>query len=247
MRTSSASLRPMPLVLALAFLLVTVAVLLAAEQARPDSVQLDAIWKGKKIGQLSYSISEQPGEHGPLLRTTRSIKFSFRVLLLLKITVEAWEETLWNEDGAYSFYRQGKVRGHKAIQKGYYDGSKLVCDSEIDGKTEHKEFADSLFDHTSLEMEKPAAALSPGEEKTVRVLNLENLKVHKRTFRCLRYEDLYVGDDTVACKVFGNSKENTLEWITRDSYGVLIKQEEDDPHAVSLRPVAVIWKQAESQ
>jgi len=247
MQTPSTWFRPAPFSLVLAFLLVTLAVLLAAEQNQPVSVQYDAIWKGKKIGQMSYSISEQPGEHGPLLRTTRSMKFSFRFLLLLKISVEAWEETLRNEDGAYSFYRQGKARGHKTIQKGYYDGSKLVCDTETDGKLKHQEFDDSLFDYTSLDMEKPAAALSPGEEKTVRVLNLESLKVHKRTFRCLRYEDLYVGDDTVYCKVFGSSKGNTLVWITRDSCGVFIKQEEDDPYAVSFRPAAVIWNRKDDR
>lgn len=241
MQTASVLFRPAPLALALAFLLLAVAALQAAEMAMLDSIEYDVYHKGKKIGRMSYSISEQAGDHGPLLKTRRSMEFGVRFLLLLKISVEAREETLRNEDGTYSFSRQGKARGHTAIQKGYFDGSKLACDTEIDGKLKHQEFDDSLFDCTSLDS--PEAALAPGDEKTIRVLNLEGLKVRKRTLRCLRYEDLYVGNDTVACKVFGNGKD--LAWFTRDRYGIFMKDENEDPYVVSFRPVAVIWKRAE--
>jgi len=216
--------------------------LAAAQLSRPDSVQYDVIWNSKTVGQMSYSLSGQPSEQGPLQRTRLSMQFSVRVLLLIKVDVAGWTETLRNRDGNYSFYRQGTIRGHRITQKGWYDGRKLVCDTETDGKLKHEEFDDSLFDCTSLEMDSPAADLSPGQEKTVRVLNLESLKVRERTFRCLRYEDLCVAADTVSCKVIANKKGDTLEWITRDSLGVLIKQQEENPKAVSLHPTAVVWR-----
>jgi len=108
MQTASVLFRPAPLALALAFLLLAVAALQAAEMAMLDSIEYDVYHKGKKIGRMSYSIFEQAGDHGPLLKTRRSMEFGVRFLLLLKISVEAREETLRNEDGTYSF--PGKVR-----------------------------------------------------------------------------------------------------------------------------------------
>jgi len=242
MRTASAAFRPAPLATALAFLLSAVSLLSATPPSWPDSVQYDAIWNGKTVGRMSYSLSEQPSGQGSLMRSRLSMSMSVRILLVVKVTVEGWTETLRNRDGNYSFYRQGTIRGHRITQKGWYDGRKLVCDTETDGKLKHEEFDDSLFDCTSLEMDSPAADLSPGQEKTVRVLNLESLKVRERTFRCLRYEDLCVAADTVSCKVIANKKGDTLEWITRDSLGVLIKQQEENPKAVSLHPTAVVWR-----
>ena len=241
MQTPSAWFRPAPLVLALAFLLLAVAALQAAEMARPDSVQCDVFANGKKVGRMSYSIAEQPGDFGPLLRTKLSLKIGFRVFLVLKVSISLWQETLLNEDGAFSFYRKAKGGGHNVVQKGSFDGSKLVCDTEIDGKSKHQEFDDSLYDCTS--MDSPEADLAPGEEKTVRMLGMETLKVHKSTIRYLRDEDLCVGDDTVACKVihFKTGRHKGLRWITRDRYGIMIKEEPEDPHVVSFRPVAVVW------
>ena len=212
MRSPSALFRPAPLVLALAFLLLAVTVLPAAEQIRPDSVQYAVYANGKKVGRMSYSLAEQPGDSGPLLRTKYSLKIGFRVFLVLKVSIDVWQEMLRREDGAFSFYRKATGGGHNVVQKGSFDGSKLVCDTEIDGKSKHQEFDDSTYDCTS--MDSPEADLAPGEEKTVRMLGMETLKVHKSTIRYLRDED---------------------------RYGIMIKEEPEDPHVVSFRPVAVVW------
>ena len=241
MRTPYALLHSMTHVLALVFLLLSVTVLTAAGQSRPDSVQYDVYANGKKVGRMSYSFAEQPGDSGRLLRTKYSLKIGFRVFLVLKVSMDVWQETLRNEDGAFSFYRKAKGEGHNVVQKGYFDGSKLVCDMEIDGKSQHQEFDDSLFDCTS--MDSPEADLAPGEEKTVRILGMETLKVHKSTIRYLRDEDLCVGEDTVHCKVihFKTGRHKGLRWVTRDRYGILIKEESEDPHIASFLPVSVVW------
>lgn len=235
-----------------AFLLLSATVLTAAEQTRPDSVQYDVFVREKgnekKVGSMYFTISEQAGDSGPLLQTRMSMNLGFRVFLVVKMTTELWQEVLKNESGAYSFYRTASGAGRKAIQQGYYDGSRLCCDTKAKGETKHQEFADSLFNYTSMDCPGPEAALELGEEKTVRILYLETMKVHNNSFRYLRDENLYVGNDTIPCKVirYESGRHKGLRWVTRDSYGIMIKNEPEVDNLLIFRPTVVFWNNRDS-
>ena len=144
----------MSFVLALAFLFITAFVLHAAEQARPDSIYYELILKGKKRGWMSCSLSEYPGESGPELKMTKIIKLGFRVLLVKKISMEVREEKIYKEDGLYRYYREAMGGGHTVFQRGVHDGARFIIDTEIDGKTQHHEFDDSLYDRIPLTVRK---------------------------------------------------------------------------------------------
>ena len=181
---------------------------------------------GFKVGQVKTVC--EPFSRG----NKKCFKFHSETLvhanfLFYSYGLDKTEEALVADDGAF-YYKRTSMQNGKAQQvEGQLQKSGFYFTIEDNGDKRTRFIDRDEYDFTTLDC--PEFDMGPEEkEKTLRVLDFEQLKVFKRSYKWLKNEDIQVDGKLIKCKVieFSDPYKKCRRWVKIDELGVLVVRQD---------------------
>ncbi len=190
-----------------------------------------------KIGSIE-TVSKSTGSGAALVREDKSI---FSIVIPGIVEVAGKMEGVVDSKGMLKFDGEVTIKAEGAnvavTTTANRTGDKLAL--AMKGAGMDISYLLPLKDYDISSIEDLLTVIKRGEAKTLRVLDMEEMKVVKWEVSYPRDETLKALGKKVACAVVivNSEKSRETRWITLDGDGILVKQEgvdEDGPHTVLL-------------
>jgi hypothetical protein len=202
---------------------------------------------GMKVGQVKTVCGPVVRDRKKTFRFESSTSIDVH-FLFFSYRLEKKEEAMIGSEGAYSYRRTMQENG-KAVQvsgKVETGAFRFVIDEE--GALRTLVIPRENYDFTTLDC--PEITMGPDEkEKTLRILDLENLVIVRRKYHWVKDEDLDLAGRKIHCKVidFQDLNRKGRRWVEGDDLGVLVLRQDGSGKGVSyssrLASQVVRWGQ----
>jgi len=182
--------------------------------------------KGLRVGQVRMSSKLLPRNDKKLLQFAATTKINAD-FFVYSYTMDSHEEVLVGEEGTIRYMRLAKEQDKLTHVDGQLDKGRFILDIRENGANRTVLVDRGLYDYTSMEC--PEIRLQhEGEEKKLRILDLEALKVVNRTYRWVKSEDVSVDGMRIHCRVIDieDPQKRCRRWITPDAVGAIITRQD---------------------
>lgn len=182
--------------------------------------------KGLRVGELRMRYTLLPGKDRKVLQFAATTRISAN-FLVYSYSLDSHEEALVGEEGTIRYTRTTKEENKPSKVEGHLDNGRFILDIRENGSRRLIKVNREDYDYTTMEC--PEIYLQHvGEEKTLRLLDLETLSVVKRTYRWVRSEDMMVDGRKVRCRVveFEDPNKRCRRWIGFGDVGVIIVRQD---------------------
>jgi hypothetical protein len=220
-----------------AFLLVLLTFLSAGASVPADVDARESVYEvfshGMKIGEVKTVCAPQAREQRKSFRFESSTRINAN-FLFFSYNLDKKEEAMVGEEGTVS-YRRCALENGKAMQvSGRMENGAFRFTIEENGNRRILVVPRERYDVTSLDC--PEVSMGPNEkDKTLRVLDLENLEIVTRRYRWVRDENIGVAGRQIHCKVidYQDPNKKARRWLEEDELGVLVTRQEGKGKGVS--------------
>src|SRR6266567_4056777 len=182
--------------------------------------------KGLKVGELRSVCSLVPRNEKKALKyeATTRIHADF---LVYSYKLDTQEEALVGEEGTVRYRRTTRENGNVCQVEGRLDHGRFLLDISENGARRTMNVGREQYDCTTMEC--PEVTLQrEGEEKALRLLDLEKLAVVTRRYRWVKSEDVVVDGKRINCRVidFEDPNKKCRRWIRPDELGAIIARQD---------------------
>ncbi len=182
--------------------------------------------KGLKVGELRSVCSLVPRNEKKALKyeATTRIHADF---LVYSYKLDTQEEALVGEEGTVRYRRTTRENGNVCQVEGRLDHGRFLLDISENGARRTMSVGREQYDCTTMEC--PEVTLQrEGEEKALRLLDLETLVVVTRRYRWVKSEDVVVDGKRINCRVidFEDPNKKCRRWIRPDELGAIIARQD---------------------
>ena len=145
------------------------------------------------------------------------------------------------DSGLQRFDNRMRIEGERHLVSASLETDGLVVAVSAEGDSFSKLFRRGDYDLTSEET--PGSLLTEmGRERIVRVLDIDEQEIIRRTFVWIRNETLRIGSLAIPCKVvrFRGRGSKGMQWIGPASHPVILREEgadEDGPYRLVLKSI----------
>jgi hypothetical protein len=188
---------------------------------------------GLRIGEVKTVCGPVARERGKAFRFESLMHIDAR-FVFFSYTLDKKEEAMVGSEGTLSYRRTSQENGKNILVAGRMEDGVFRFHITENGEKRTLVIPRRKYDYTSLDC--PETALGSGErEKTLRILDLENLEIVTRKYRWVREEDVRVGDRRIHCKVidFEDSNKKGRRWVDEDELGILVTRQDGTGKGVS--------------
>lgn len=172
--------------------------------------------------------TRQVADHG--VRTVdRTISIGTGQFDAIGFTFESVASSEIGDSGLQHFESRTRIEGERVRVSASLEPDGLVVVASAEGDSFSKLFPRGDYDLTSEET--PGSLLTEtGRERTVRVLDIDEQQVIRRTFVWIRNETLRIGRLAIPCKVvrFRDRGTQGIQWIGPASHPVILREEGED-------------------
>jgi hypothetical protein len=188
---------------------------------------------GMKIGEVKTVCGPVARERGKTFHfeSTMHIDAQF---VFFSYTLDKKEEAMVGSEGTLSYRRTSYENGKNTLVAGRLEEGVFRFHISENGTNRTLVVPRRKYDYTTLDC--PETTLGPEErEKTLRILDLENLEIVMRKYRWVREEDVRVGARRIRCKVidFEDSNKKGRRWVEEDELGILVTRQDGSGKGVS--------------
>ncbi len=222
--------------LTLAIFLMTM--ILISNPLRCQTLKYDVESEGKKLGEILSTTRILSTEPVLVREMISSTHLRAKLLFLTVFSLESQDTSLIGPDGLLEHHSHAVVDDQVIILHGQRQGDTLLFQLHQENEQDELEIPVSSFDVTSLDSGF-LVNLSPGQSKTLRVLQLETLQIVETKFTRLKDEPFTLSGKTVPCLVVKWSSQagQGKSWYQKLSPDVLIREDgidEDGAYSVIL-------------
>jgi hypothetical protein len=188
---------------------------------------------GLRIGEVKTVCGPVARERGKAFRFESSMHIDAR-FVFFSYTLDKKEEAMVGSEGTLSYRRTSLENGKNTLVAGRMEDGVFRFRITENGEERTLVVPRRKYDYTSLDC--PETALGSNErEKTLRILDLENLEIVTRKYRWVREEDVRVGERRIHCKVidFEDSNKRGRRWLEEDELGILVTRQDGSGKGVS--------------
>jgi hypothetical protein len=194
------------------------------QDARESSYEVFS--HGLKIGEAKIVCGPVMRERGRTFRFESSMHIDAR-FVFFSYSLEKKEEAMVGSEGTLSYRRTSQENGKNTLVAGRVEDGSFRFTITENGERRVLVVPRRKYDFTNLDC--PEITLGPEErEKTLRILDLENLEIVTRKYRWVREEDVRVGGRRIHCKVidFEDQNKRGRRWVEEDELGVLVTRQD---------------------
>lgn len=202
-----------------------------------DSIARESLYEvfshGLKIGEVKTVCAPVAGEQRKVYRFESSTHIDAD-FLLFSYNLDKKEEAVVGRDGTFNYRRTTQENGKTVRVSGRIENRAFRFTIDENGSKRTLVVPRDTYDYTTLDC--PEVTMGPGEtEKSLRVLDLENLTVVNRKYRWVRDESVAVAGRHIPCKVidFQDANKKGRRWVEEDSLGILVTRQEGKGNGVS--------------
>jgi hypothetical protein len=182
--------------------------------------------KGLRVGELRMFCKLLPRNDRKVLQFSSTTRIDAN-FLVYSYYMDSHEDALVGDEGTIRYSRTTKEKDSFARVEGHLDNGRFLLDIRENGASRTMAVSRERYDYTTMEC--PELNLRhEGEEKTLRLLDLETLEVVKRTYRWVKSEDVVVDGRRIHCRVidFEDPNKRCRRWIAPDEVGAIIVRQE---------------------
>lgn len=204
-----------------------------SDGAGSRETRYDVFSHGLKIGEVKTVCAPVVREQRKTYRFESSTHIDAD-FLLFSYNLDKKEEAMIGRDGTFNYRRTTQENGKTVHVSGRMENRAFRFTIDENGSRRTLIVPRETYDFTTLDC--PEVSMGPGEaEKSLRVLDLENLTVVNRKYRWVRDENVAVAGRNIPCKVidFQDTNKKGRRWVEEDSLGVLITRQEGRGNGVS--------------
>jgi hypothetical protein len=182
--------------------------------------------KGLRVGELRMLCKLLPRNDKKVLQFSSTTRIDAN-FLVYSYALDSREEALVGDEGTIRYTRTTKENDKRSQVEGHLDNGRFLLDIRENGARRTLAVNRERYDYTTMEC--PEITLRhEGEEKTLRLLDLETLEVVKRTYRWVKSEDVVIDGVKIRCRVidFEDPNKRCRRWIAPDEVGALIARQD---------------------
>ena len=171
----------------------------------------------------------------------RTISIGIGQFHAIGFTFESVASSKIGDSGLQHFENRMRIEGERVRVSASLEADGLVVAVSAEGNSFSKLFRRGDYDLTSEET--PGSLLTElGRERIVRVLDLDEQEIIRRTFLWIRNETLRIGSLAIPCKVvrFRGRGSKGMQWIGPASHPVILREEgedDDGPYRLILKSI----------
>lgn len=224
------SFRKHPVILPVAALVffvcawVTVGLTASLPEAREASYTVYA--KGIPVGELKTVCTLIPYRKQTALKFESSTRINANFLVYC-YRLENHEEAIVGPDGTERYRRSTREKDSVSQVEGRLDHGRFLLDVAENGAKRSMAVNREEYDYTTMEC--PEITLKrEGEEKALRLLDLETLSVVTRRYKWAKSEDVTVDGKRLHCRVidFEDPHKKCRRWVSVGEPGVIITRQD---------------------
>lgn len=188
---------------------------------------------GLKVGEVKTVCAPLSGERNKTYRFESSTRINAH-FLFYSYSLDKKEEAKVGKGGTLHYRRTSLENGKTVHVAGRFEGGAFRFTIDENSSKRDLIVPRENYDYTTMDC--PEIALGPGEkERTLRILDLENLVVVKRKYRWVRNEDVDVNGRQIHCKVvdFEDPVRKGRRWVDLDDLGILVARQDGKGKGIS--------------
>ena len=196
---------------------------------------------GEPVGVAVMQTSTRQVADRGVRTIDRTISIGTRQFDAIGFTFESVASSEIGDSGLQHFENRTRIEGERVRVSASLEPDGLVVVASAEGDSFSKLFPRGDYDLTSEET--PVPLLTEfGRERIVRVLDLDEQEIIRRTFVWTRDETLRIGSLAIPCKVvrFRDRGTQGVQWIGPASHPVILREEgedEDGPYRLVLKSI----------
>jgi hypothetical protein len=188
---------------------------------------------GLKVGEVKTVCSPLVREQKKTFRFESTTRINAH-FLFFSYSLEKKEEAKVGVDGTLNYRRTSQENGKTMHVAGRLESGVFRFTVEENSSKRNLVIPRENYDVTTMDC--PEVAMGPGEkERTLRILDLENLVVVKRKYRWVRDEDVDVNGRQIHCKVveFEDPVRKGRRWVELDDLGIIVTRQDGKGKGIS--------------
>ena len=184
---------------------------------------------GELMGTVVTQTSTTRTDEGEVRKIDSKVSIGTGQLSMIGFSFEAVTSFEIDDSGLQRYVNHMTIEGERIRVSASLENGALVVVALADGWSDTKRFPNRDYDLTSEET--PGALLAEmGQERTVRILDVDKQEISKRTLEWVRDESLHVGRFSIPCKVvrFKDHDGKGMQWIGPDSHPLVLREQGED-------------------
>ena len=196
-----------------------------APTGRISEYQIES--RGFRVGGMKTSQQPMLRDGRPAIRFRSTMAISASFLFFSKKSSSS-DDAVVGDSGTVAYRHASLTDGRtKEVVAHFTDGQTQLQITEHYGKPRSIIFRRESYDFTTMDCPE-MSLLRPGDEREIRLLDLENARVVKRKYHWRKNEEMSIDNRKIVCRVidFEDPDNRCRRWITQDERGVLIVRQE---------------------
>ena len=183
----------------------------------------------QRLGSITITTRGVPGDAGPALEIAVSTRLRSELFGMTVFSLESDRTTMIDDRGLIRADGVATVDDERTSFHLRRSDATLAAEIQRGGRRRTVQFSDGDYDFSTFD-DLLSQLGEPGQPKTFKVLDLEDLKIVERTFTWLRDETVDIGGTRVPGRVVdvSDSKTHARRWLAKDALGTLLREEGTD-------------------
>lgn len=181
---------------------------------------------GFHVGEMKTIFQPQMLDGRLTVRFRATTEIDANFLFFSKQSVSR-ADALVGKNGTIEFHHSYQGDGEAREVEATFSDAEVRLDIKEAGTARTVIFPRDRYDYTTMDCAEMSLT-KEGEQRVIRLLDLEHVRVVTRSYRWKKSEDIPIGARSINCRVIDFEDRDThgRRWITQDEKGIIIVREE---------------------